>query len=523
MKKINFIAMLLSLLSIAFVSSCSKDGGDDAKPSDVSSINITSSSSFTIESAASSVEVVIKYQGDLKYSSDADWITVTQKSNADGVCTYAIAASENTGSERKANIIFSVSEKKRPVTITQKAFGTTNSNGDISGIKFPTQGEIPMLGMGWNLGNQFDAWYMNGDKLVSGETAWGQPKCTQATFDALAKAGFASVRIPITWAGHFDENNKIDEDFLNRVYEVVGYAKNAGLKAIINMHHDGAANDKVVQQWLNIVKASSNADDGQKILKTYTDLWRQIAEKFKDEGDYLIFESYNEIHDGGWGYHLNLTDGGKQYNTLNEWAQAFVDVVREVGGENATRYLGIAGYCTNADLTMEHLKIPTDKVNGKILIAIHSYDPHGFTAGKQYNEWGHTGKNKASGSDEDYIANLCARLKAKYIDNGYPVYFGEMGCEYKANTHNFRKYYSEYFAKCCRIYGISALYWDNGNTSLKDSQGHPSEAFGIINHGTGAWLTEAKGEEIANAMIKGMNENSEDYTIQSVYDSAPQK
>ena len=31
-------------------------------------------------------------------------------------------------------------------------------------------------------------------------------------------------------------------------------------------------------------------------------MWKQLAEAFRDEGDYLIFESFNEINDGGWGW-----------------------------------------------------------------------------------------------------------------------------------------------------------------------------------------------------------------------------
>jgi hypothetical protein len=30
-------------------------------------------------------------------------------------------------------------------------------------------------------------------------------------------------------------------------------------------------------------------------------VWTQIAERFKDKGDWLVFESLNELQDGGWG------------------------------------------------------------------------------------------------------------------------------------------------------------------------------------------------------------------------------
>ena len=91
------------------------------------------------------------------------------------------------------------------------------------------------LGLGWNLGNQLEA-QNNG---VASETAWGNAKATQATFDGLKAKGITAVRIPVTWLGHIGAapEYKIDEAWMNRVAEVVGYAEKAGLMAIVNIHH----------------------------------------------------------------------------------------------------------------------------------------------------------------------------------------------------------------------------------------------------------------------------------------------
>jgi endoglucanase len=48
------------------------------------------------------------------------------------------------------------------------------------------------MGLGWNLGNSFDAGV---------ETAWGNPPATQATIQAIYDAGFRTLRFPITWGG----------------------------------------------------------------------------------------------------------------------------------------------------------------------------------------------------------------------------------------------------------------------------------------------------------------------------------
>ena len=78
----------------------------------------------------------------------------------------------------------------------------TQAAGQAAAVSGETPLEIAAsLGLGWNLGNQLDA-HNNG---VADETSWGNAAATQALFDALANAGFTSVRIPVTWLGYVGE------------------------------------------------------------------------------------------------------------------------------------------------------------------------------------------------------------------------------------------------------------------------------------------------------------------------------
>jgi len=133
---------------------------------------------------------------------------------------------------------------------------------------------ISDMQIGWNLGNALDA----NNNGVSSETAWGNPKITQTLLTKVKEAGFQVVRIPITWLGHIGNapNYTIEESFLNRVSEVVGYAKNAGLKAIINIHHDGADS----KHWLNIKDAATNSTINTAVKNQLYSMWTQIAQKF---------------------------------------------------------------------------------------------------------------------------------------------------------------------------------------------------------------------------------------------------
>ena len=373
------------------------------------------------------------------------------------------------------------------------------------------------LGLGWNLGNSLDA-HADG---IANETCWHDQPATQATFDAVKAAGFGAVRIPVTWIGRVGEapEYKIDEEWLNRVVEVAGYAKNAGLKAIVNIHHDGgAANQpgKVNHYWLKIEKAAQDSVLNAEIEAKLAAMWTQIATTFKDEGDWLIFETMNEIHDGNWGNGTNTTDDGRSYATLNHWNQVCVDAIRAAGGENETRFIGIPGYVCNPDLTIEHLVLPTDKAGGRLMIAVHSYDPWDYAGSGLHSEWGHTGKDIVEGTNEKTYTDMLDRLEEKYVKQGIPVYFGEFGCVHRADEHaeNFRKYYLEYVIKAMKDHGITGFFWDNGYDKVGD------DAFGLMNHSTGAWI--ANGEEIVKLMTETYSNTDENYTLESIYARAPQ-
>lgn len=450
--------------------------------------------------------VVVKYQasGDVRVSVGDVWVKETS-SKALQSTQKSFVVAPNGGNERTTQLTFTLGKLTEKVTLVQQGCEPVKE-----GEGFPWE-VARKLGLGWNLGNQMDA-HNNG---VANETCWGNQPATQQTFDNLAKAGITSVRIPVTWLGHIGEapDYQIEETWLNRVAEIVGYAENAKLNAIINMHHDGADS----KYWLSIKEAASSEEKHTAIKNQLKAMWTQIATKFKDKGDFLIFESMNEIHDGGWGWGDNLKDNGRQYTILNEWNQVFVDAVRSVGGENTNRFLGIPGYCTNADLTIKHWVLPKDVVPDRLMVAVHFYDPYEYTLNAKYTEWGYTAVSgkKDSWGDEENVKNVFDQLRTKFIDQGIPVYIGEMGCVHRNNNRAefFRKYYLEYVCKAARSFGMAPFYWDNGAT------GAGRECSSLFNHATGAYINNAK--EIVAVMVKALFTEDEDYTLNTVYDKAP--
>ena len=200
-----------------------------------------------ISAAGGTITVKVMTNGEPTITINDSWITEKTETRAmvDKTKTFIIAA--NTGKERTGTITFILGDlPATTVTVKQLAGGEISSN-EIAGEDPWTVAKS--LGLGWNLGNQLDA-HNSG---VANETAWGNQKTTQALFDKLAAAGITTVRIPVTWMGHIGDapGYEIEKAWMDRVAEVVGYAENAGLNAIVNIHHDGADSE----YWLSIKDA----------------------------------------------------------------------------------------------------------------------------------------------------------------------------------------------------------------------------------------------------------------------------
>lgn len=89
---------------------------------------------------------------------------------------------------------------------------------------------------------------------------------------------------------------KIDTDWLDRVQEVVDYVVDNDMFAIVNMHGDGYYT--VDHSWL----LCAEDDDKQTEIKDkYGKVWTQIADRFKDYDQHLIFESMNEEFNNDYG------------------------------------------------------------------------------------------------------------------------------------------------------------------------------------------------------------------------------
>lgn len=315
------------------------------------------------------------------------------------------------------------------------------------------------MGYGWNLGNTMEAtntWTPN-PKVTDFETAWGQPVTTKAMIDGIKKAGFNSIRIPVSWSNMMssDGNYTIDASYFKRVDEIISYAFANDMYVIINDHYDGG-------WWKGF------ASNKTECMKHYKNMWTQVAGHYKDYPEKLIFESANEELGNSLKNDNENVAELKLYSLTNEINQTFVDIVRQSGGNNSKRYLLIAGFNTDIDKTCSSLyEMPTDTISNHLMVSVHYYTPWTYVG--LYKDEGYGYKATwGTDSDKSEMAGNFARMK-KFTDAGYGVVIGEYSVlpQYISSGNYKRKdgdtTFIKYLLTLCDKYGYAPYVWDAGD------------------------------------------------------------
>lgn len=383
----------------------------------------------------------------------------TSSENSSASTTTAATTTATTTT--KAETTVATTTTKKPETTTAKPATTTTKKTEPApaatkgdSVKF-SQNLMP----GWNLGNQLEA---NSGGTPS-ETAWGNPTITEKLIKQVKAQGFKSIRIPVSYLSKIGAgpNYTIDSKWLDRVQEVVDMCIDNGLYAIINVHGDGYYSVK--GGWLLCGEPASE----QKTIKAkYKKVWEQIAKRFKNYDDHLVFESMNEEFDGTYN-----NPNPEYYNNINAYNQIFVDTVRKAGGKNNNRYLLVPGWNTDINYTAGDygFKIPNDST-GRLMISVHYYDPWKFCGGEEAPgifRWGDSIKGQAiRNRGEKHTDAKFDQLYDAFISKGYGVIIGEYGAidkTYKdSRSTAYRAYFAEYVNYAAHKRNIVTVYWDNG-------------------------------------------------------------
>jgi endoglucanase len=316
--------------------------------------------------------------------------------------------------------------------------------------------QLPTPTYGWNLGNTLEP--------PGGEGTWGPP-ATQNLINAVADAGFNTVRVPVAWDSHANQSTlQIDPAWMARVKQVVDWCYARNLYVLLNIHWDGG--------WLennigNSVDPAINAK-----MQFY---WTQIATTFRDYDHRLLFAGANEPN----------CNTAAQWNTLRSYYNTFISAVRATGGNNTNRWLVIQGPDTNWELSDQLItSMPNDSTPGRLALEIHHYTPYPFCLMNEDAWWGNmsyfwgqayhhptrTNRN-ATFDEESGVDAMFQRMVDRFVSRGIPVIVGEYqafkrnanpdltGADFDRHVAS-RTYFHKYVTDAANAHGLKPIYWD---------------------------------------------------------------
>ena len=327
------------------------------------------------------------------------------------------------------------------------------------------------MGAGWNLGNTMDA---VDDSCVGSdldiERCWCGSMTTKDMFASVRERGFGTVRIPVSWHNHVNEALVINAPWLERVQQLVDWALECDLRVIVNIHHD----DRLDCIYPDEERLESS-------LRYVTAIWSQVAARFAAYDERLLFEAMNEPRLVGtnfeWAFTPHSARCREAAECLNRLNQAFVDTVRAAGGENASRYLMVPGYCAApANTDPSFFRLPEDTAENRLIVSTHSYIPYAFALDKDGVDAFDAGRP----SDTREIDSTMDLLYERFIRRGVPVVMGECGARDKGNLQS-RVNWAAYYAASASARGIPCLWWDNAAFATS------GENFGLLDRRAMEW------------------------------------
>lgn len=296
-------------------------------------------------------------------------------------------------------------------------------------------GALSQMGRGINLGNTLEP---------PTEGAWNNGPAEEQYFEDFRDAGFATVRIPVRWDEHTGTlpPYTVDAAWMDRVAEVVGWALDRGFFVILNAHHE---------EWIK----QNYADAG--LRDRFDSIWRQVAERFRDASDHLLFEIINEPF-------------GMSREDVDDLNARILAIIRETNPTRLVIFSG-AGY-SNAEQLFD-AAVPDDDY---LMAYYHSYDPWNF-AGLGIGSWG-------SQADRDAVEAKFQAVADWSAAHNIPVMISEFGAV-RATPFNDRMAFYGAYVDGALAHGMAFMVWDDGGDfGLYDRNARTwSEEKDILVHG----------------------------------------
>jgi hypothetical protein len=237
--------------------------------------------------------------------------------------------------------------------------------------------------------------------------------------------GFDFVRIPIQWNNYTETSSPyaINESWLDRVEQVIDWSLKHGLITVINSHHD---------KWI-LENNSYTSND----LARFDSIWAQVAFRFKDKSDSLIFEIANEPNIA-----ISKTD---QINAH------IIPIIRKT---NPTRLI-IFGSSGTQLSTLKKAVIPTDPY---LIASFHTYEPWDF-AGEGNGKWG-------TATEIKKVTDMMADAANWSEKHNIPLLFGEFSARSKCEEISRMKWFYIHVNEAIMCNVAPAVWQDFGWFSI---------------------------------------------------------
>lgn len=246
--------------------------------------------------------------------------------------------------------------------------------------------------------------------------------------DAIASQGFTAIRLPVRWADWASEvpPYDIEEAFFDEIDLVLGRALANDLAVVLDVHH---------------YEALDTNPEGER--ERFLGLWAQIADRYRELPNSVVFELTNEPHDQLGG------------DLLNEILSDAVEVIRS-SNPDRTLMIGPGGWYS--PLELDSLVVP----DRNIIVSVHYYEPFPFThQGAVWvegsSEWLGTPFDEAQ--DRQPIEREFGNVAAWATDNDLPIFVGEFGSLAEADATD-REAWTTFIREQSEQHGFSWGYWD---------------------------------------------------------------
>lgn len=274
-----------------------------------------------------------------------------------------------------------------------------------------------------NMGNALDSPRVEG--------AWGYI-IRRDDLEMLKSEGFDTVRIPIRWSDHaaMAPPYTVSEAFFTRVDEVIGWTEQIGLNAIINVHHyEGLSRDPDIHE------------------PRLEAIWQQVADRYRDHPDSLIFETINEPHSE---MSIQRTDA------LN------ARLLKMIRNTDPDRWV-ILGTAQWGNL--EGLIKSEPVYDPRAILTYHDYNPFAFTHQGAFWTEPPLPTGVTWGSAADFAAMASTLDKALKVQNRdrMPVFVGEFGV-YEGVPIEQRARWIRGLRQAMETRGIGWCHWDFATT-----------------------------------------------------------